>query len=196
MILDPEHLSGGPDRARGWPLAARMAHIERFHVMRIMARADALAAEGRPVTNMVIGEPDIVSAEPIIQGGVAALQAGRTRYAPDLGLPPARGDRALVRPGRPGRPGARAVRARRRVAGRTDPRSRAALSQRDARAVDLPARQHRAGAGGPIGTVGGAHFAAGAARVNSPDERPQAIPPITGVDGIIASQYRATRRAR
>jgi aspartate/methionine/tyrosine aminotransferase len=63
-----------------------MAHIEPFHVMRILMRAEALAAEGRSIANMVIGEPDLSSAQPIVEAGIDALRAGKTRYAPDLGL--------------------------------------------------------------------------------------------------------------
>lgn len=85
MTLRPAARSPRPGPA--WPLATRMAHIEPFHVMRIMARAAVLEGEGRSITNMVIGEPDLASAEPIVQGGIDALRAGRTRYAPDLGLP-------------------------------------------------------------------------------------------------------------
>jgi aspartate/methionine/tyrosine aminotransferase len=55
--------------------------------MRILARAEAIAAQGRSVVNMVIGEPDLPSADPIVAAGIDALLAGQTRYAPDLGLP-------------------------------------------------------------------------------------------------------------
>jgi len=72
---------------RGSLFAARMAQIEPFHVMNVMVRADALQAQGRSVAYMVLGEPDFSTAEPIVQAGVAALQAGKTHYAPDLGLP-------------------------------------------------------------------------------------------------------------
>lgn len=64
-----------------------MRHIEPFHVMRILGRAEAMAAQGRSIVNMVIGEPDLASAEPIVVAGINALRAGKTRYAPDLGLP-------------------------------------------------------------------------------------------------------------
>jgi aspartate/methionine/tyrosine aminotransferase len=36
---------------------------------------------------MEIGEPDFPTAEPIVQAGMAALQAGKTHYTPALGLP-------------------------------------------------------------------------------------------------------------
>ena len=68
-------------------IAARMQDIQPFHVMDILARARALEAEGRSIIHMEIGEPDAPTAAPIIQAGIAALQAGYTHYTPALGLP-------------------------------------------------------------------------------------------------------------
>ena len=83
-------------------LAARMAEIEAFHVMDILARARALEALGRDVVHMEIGEPDFPTARPIIEAGIAALRAGRTHYTPALGLPELRAAIAASYP-----PGAR-----------------------------------------------------------------------------------------
>jgi aspartate/methionine/tyrosine aminotransferase len=74
-------------RERRPSLAARMAHIEPFRVMSVVARAEALEAQGRSIAYMVLGEPDFPSAEEIVRAGVASLLAGKTGYAPDLGLP-------------------------------------------------------------------------------------------------------------
>lgn len=68
------------------PFAARLAHIEPFHVMDVLARARALEAQGRSIIHMEIGEPDFPTAEPIVRAGIAALQAGKTHYTPALGL--------------------------------------------------------------------------------------------------------------
>ena len=73
-----------PERAA---LAARMLDIQPFHVMDVLARARALEATGRTIIHMEIGEPDASTAAPIIQAGIAALQAGYTHYTPALGLP-------------------------------------------------------------------------------------------------------------
>jgi len=70
-----------------YPSAARLAHIEPFHVMDVLARARALEAQGRSIVHMEIGEPDFPTAEPIVRAGIAALQAGKTHYTPALGLP-------------------------------------------------------------------------------------------------------------
>ena len=69
------------------PIASRLAHIQPFYVMDILARARAMEAQGRSVIHMEIGEPDFPTAESIVQAGIAALKAGHTHYTPALGLP-------------------------------------------------------------------------------------------------------------
>lgn len=67
--------------------ARRMAHIQPFHVMALLARARALEAEGRDIVHMEIGEPDFPTPAPILAAGQRALAAGHTHYTPALGLP-------------------------------------------------------------------------------------------------------------
>jgi aspartate/methionine/tyrosine aminotransferase len=67
--------------------ASRLAHIEPFHVMDVLARARKLEAQGRSIIHLEIGEPDFPTAEPIVRAGIAALEAGRTHYTSALGLP-------------------------------------------------------------------------------------------------------------
>jgi aspartate/methionine/tyrosine aminotransferase len=67
--------------------ARRMAHIQPFHVMALLARARELEAEGRSIVHMEIGEPDFPTPEPILAAGQRALAAGHTHYTPALGLP-------------------------------------------------------------------------------------------------------------
>ncbi|MDH3452762.1 MAG: aminotransferase, partial [Gammaproteobacteria bacterium] len=62
------------------PLAHRMADIEPFHVMALLARAHELEAAGRDVVHMEIGEPDFASPDAVVEAGVRALTGGRTRY--------------------------------------------------------------------------------------------------------------------
>jgi aspartate/methionine/tyrosine aminotransferase len=64
-----------------------MAGIAPFHVMAILARAQALEAAGRDIIHLEIGEPDFATPEPIIAAGIAALRAGHTQYTGALGLP-------------------------------------------------------------------------------------------------------------
>ncbi len=68
-------------------VAARMAQIAPFHVMEIVARAQALEASGRHIVHMEVGEPDFVTAPPIIAAGQAALAQGRTGYTCTRGIP-------------------------------------------------------------------------------------------------------------
>jgi aspartate/methionine/tyrosine aminotransferase len=68
-------------------LADRMARIEPFHVMALLARAKALEAEGRTIIHMEIGEPDFPTPRPICEAGIRALERGDLFYTPALGLP-------------------------------------------------------------------------------------------------------------
>jgi len=68
-------------------IARRMADIQPFHVMDLLARARALEAGGADIVHMEIGEPDFVTAEPIIAAGQHALALGYTHYTPACGLP-------------------------------------------------------------------------------------------------------------
>ena len=70
--------------------ATRMADIEPFHVVVLIARAKELEASGRSIVNMVVGEPDAPVADPIAQAGIRAIQAGQVRYTAGLGIPPLR----------------------------------------------------------------------------------------------------------
>jgi len=67
--------------------ARRAAEIEPFHVMDVLARAQALEAQGRRVVHMEIGEPDFTAPEAVVEAGVRALREGRTAYTATLGLP-------------------------------------------------------------------------------------------------------------
>lgn len=68
-------------------LAERTARIQPFQVMQILARAKTLAAEGRSVIGLYVGEPDFGTPQAIIEAGQAALAKGHTGYTPAGGLP-------------------------------------------------------------------------------------------------------------
>lgn len=68
-------------------IARRMADIEPFHVMDLLARARALEAQGKDIVHMEIGEPDFVTPEPICEAAKRAIDAGHTHYTPAVGLP-------------------------------------------------------------------------------------------------------------
>lgn len=68
-------------------VASRVAGIAPFHVMAILARAQALEAAGHDIIHLEIGEPDFATPTPIVEAGIAALRAGHTHYTGALGLP-------------------------------------------------------------------------------------------------------------
>ena len=67
--------------------AERTRDIQPFLVMEILARAQALEAQGRDIVHMEVGEPDFPTAEPIVRAAQRALEEGCTRYTPAAGLP-------------------------------------------------------------------------------------------------------------
>lgn len=68
-------------------IADRMAGIEPFHVMDLLAKARALEAAGRDIVHMEIGEPDFDTPAPIRDAAKQAADAGKTHYTPSVGLP-------------------------------------------------------------------------------------------------------------
>lgn len=65
----------------------RSESIEPFQVMNLLARANTLQAEGKPVIHLEIGEPDFTTVQPILEAAKAAIEAGHTHYTSALGLP-------------------------------------------------------------------------------------------------------------
>lgn len=70
--------------------AARTALIEPFYVMEVMKEASELAATGRSVIHLSIGEPDFTAPEPVRRAARAAIERGETQYTGALGLEPLR----------------------------------------------------------------------------------------------------------
>ncbi|GJE58470.1 pyridoxal phosphate-dependent aminotransferase [Methylobacterium trifolii] len=56
----------------------------------VLARANALAAEGRDVINLGIGQPDMPTPAHIVEAGIKALRDGHHGYTPAVGIPPLR----------------------------------------------------------------------------------------------------------
>ncbi len=71
-------------------IAARMAGIEPFHVMELMARAKALEAQGRDIVHMEVGEPDFPTPQPVIEAAQRFIASGQVFYTHALGIPPLR----------------------------------------------------------------------------------------------------------
>ena len=68
-------------------LAARMGGIAPFHVMELMAKAQALEAAGRDIVHMEVGEPDFPTPEPVVEAARRFLAGGHVHYTHALGLP-------------------------------------------------------------------------------------------------------------
>ncbi|WP_374484227.1 pyridoxal phosphate-dependent aminotransferase [Zoogloea sp.] len=66
--------------------ARRMADIQPFHVMEILKRAHELAASGRDIIHLEVGEPDFPSPQPIVEAAQRFLAGGHVHYTPALGL--------------------------------------------------------------------------------------------------------------
>jgi aspartate/methionine/tyrosine aminotransferase len=64
-----------------------MAGIEPFHVMELMAKAQALEAQGHDIVHMEVGEPDFPTPQPIIEAAQRFIATGNVHYTHALGLP-------------------------------------------------------------------------------------------------------------
>ncbi len=65
---------------------SKLDQVNPFRVMTVMHRAAELEAEGREIIHMEVGEPDFVTAQPIINAAKAALDAGLTQYTAAPGI--------------------------------------------------------------------------------------------------------------
>ena len=70
--------------------ANRVGHLAPEGAYHMMARAQALEAEGRDIIHMEIGQPDFPTFENAAEAGIAAVRGGKTRYTPSAGIGPLR----------------------------------------------------------------------------------------------------------
>ena len=68
-------------------LAARARRLEVSPTVAMAARARSLRAEGVRVLDFTVGEPDRPTPRHVVDAAKAAMDAGRTKYAPASGLP-------------------------------------------------------------------------------------------------------------
>ncbi len=66
--------------------ASRIQSLRPEGAYHVLARAQALEAEGRDIVHLEIGEPDFATPSHIARAGMAAIEQGRTRYNPPAGL--------------------------------------------------------------------------------------------------------------
>ena len=67
--------------------AAAMHRLGTETAFEVLARAEALAAQGRDIVNLGIGQPDFPTPAPIVEAAVKALRDGHHGYTPAPGLP-------------------------------------------------------------------------------------------------------------
>ena len=67
-------------------IAHRLLDLRPFWVMKLLARARELEAQGRHLIHMEIGEPDFPTPAPIVDAACLALKQGLTHYTPAVGL--------------------------------------------------------------------------------------------------------------
>lgn len=67
--------------------AKRMEGIAPFHVMELMAKAQALETQGRDIIHMEVGEPDFPTPQPVLDAAQRFLAGGHVHYTGALGLP-------------------------------------------------------------------------------------------------------------
>ena len=68
-------------------LAKRLNLIEPFHVMDLLAKAQAMQNQGRDVIHLEVGEPDFTAPQAVVEAGIQALKGGQTHYTGATGLP-------------------------------------------------------------------------------------------------------------
>ncbi len=68
-------------------LAERMNVLGTETAFEVLARANALAAQGVDVINLGIGQPDFLTPDHIVEAGIKALRDGHHGYTPSNGLP-------------------------------------------------------------------------------------------------------------
>jgi len=66
--------------------AARMARLGTETAFEVLARAQALEAQGKSVVHLEIGEPDFDTPVHIREAAIEAMQSGWTHYGPSAGL--------------------------------------------------------------------------------------------------------------
>jgi aspartate/methionine/tyrosine aminotransferase len=64
----------------------RVTHLAPEGAYTVLARAQALEAQGRDIVHLEIGQPDVPTFENVAQAGIRAIEEGRTRYNPPPGV--------------------------------------------------------------------------------------------------------------
>ncbi|MEW6094732.1 MAG: pyridoxal phosphate-dependent aminotransferase [Chloroflexota bacterium] len=65
----------------------RVTHLQVEGAYAVLARAQALEAQGRRIVHLEIGQPDFPTPEHISAAGIQAIVEGKTKYTPPAGMP-------------------------------------------------------------------------------------------------------------
>ena len=68
-------------------LADRMSQLGTETAFEVLARANALAATGKSIINLGIGQPDFKTPDHIVEAGIKAMRDGHHGYTPAAALP-------------------------------------------------------------------------------------------------------------
>lgn len=71
-------------------ISSRLRDIPPFIVMDVLARAEELERQGKPVIHLEVGQPDFPVPQKIQDAATQAVARGETRYTPSLGILPLR----------------------------------------------------------------------------------------------------------
>ncbi|MGE5071817.1 MAG: aminotransferase class I/II-fold pyridoxal phosphate-dependent enzyme, partial [Anaerolineae bacterium] len=66
---------------------SRTSHLAPEGAYQVLAKAQALEAQGRKIIHLEIGQPDFHTFENISEAGRRAIADGKTRYTPPSGMP-------------------------------------------------------------------------------------------------------------
>jgi len=68
----------------------RVSHLQAEGAYVVLARAQALEAQGREILHLEIGQPDYPTPAHVARAGIEAIEEGQTRYVPPAGIAPLR----------------------------------------------------------------------------------------------------------
>jgi aspartate aminotransferase len=67
--------------------SANLAHLKASETVAISNEAKRRKAAGEDVLDLGVGEPDFDTPKLVAEAGIAAIEAGKTRYPPNVGIP-------------------------------------------------------------------------------------------------------------
>ncbi|HXE58227.1 MAG TPA: pyridoxal phosphate-dependent aminotransferase [Gemmatimonadales bacterium] len=69
------------------PLSENVVHLKASETVAISSEARRRKAAGEDVLDLGVGEPDFDTPVPVAEAGIAAIERGKTRYPPNVGIP-------------------------------------------------------------------------------------------------------------